>query len=49
VVNAIENVKPLCEMKKVRICGTTELVPSIITANRQETLAICWMLKMVAK
>jgi small subunit ribosomal protein S7 len=49
LVNAIENVKPVCEVKKVRISGTTQLVPSIITTNRQETLAIRWMLEAAAK
>nr|WKW95091.1 ribosomal protein S7 [Apopellia endiviifolia] len=48
-VNAIENVKPICEVKKVRISGTTRLVPSIIATNRQETLAIRWMLESAAK
>ena len=49
LVNAIENVKPICEVKKVRISGTTQLVPSIIATNRQETLAIRWMLEAAAK
>src|SRR5579875_2602934 len=49
LVNAIENVKPVCEVKKVRISGTTQLVPSIIATNRQETLAIRWMLEAAAK
>jgi small subunit ribosomal protein S7 len=33
LVNAIKNVKPICEVKKVRIFVTTQLVPSIITTN----------------
>jgi small subunit ribosomal protein S7 len=37
------------ETSKVRISGTTQLVPSIIETNRQETLAICWMLKAATK
>nr|AHG59271.1 ribosomal protein S7 [Bryum argenteum] len=49
LVNAIKNVKPVCEVKKVRISGTTQLVPSIIPTNRQETLAIRWMLEAAAK
>nr|AHG59265.1 ribosomal protein S7 [Andreaea rothii] len=49
LVNAIENVKPICEVKKVRISGTTQLVPSIIATNRQETLAIRWMLEAATK
>nr|YP_010881073.1 ribosomal protein S7 [Moerckia flotoviana]QDE10631.1 ribosomal protein S7 [Pallavicinia lyellii]WIA66575.1 ribosomal protein S7 [Moerckia flotoviana] len=48
-VNAIENVKPICEVKRVRISGITRLVPSTIATNRQETLAIRWMLESAAK
>nr|YP_010881115.1 ribosomal protein S7 [Pallavicinia lyellii]WIA66617.1 ribosomal protein S7 [Pallavicinia lyellii] len=49
LVNATENVKPICEVKKVRISGITRLVPSTIATNRQETLAIRWMLESAAK
>jgi small subunit ribosomal protein S7 len=49
LVNAIENVKPICEVKKVRISSTTQLISSIIATNRQETLAIRWMLEAAAK
>nr|QIA59944.1 ribosomal protein S7 [Fossombronia cristula] len=49
LVNATENVKPICGVKKVRISGITRLVPSIIATNRQETLAIRWMLESAAK
>nr|YP_009675958.1 ribosomal protein S7 [Porella platyphylla]QDE12771.1 ribosomal protein S7 [Porella platyphylla] len=49
LVNAIENVKPICGVKKVRISGITRLVPSITATNRQETLAIRWMLESAAK
>nr|QIA60195.1 ribosomal protein S7 [Haplomitrium mnioides] len=49
LVNAIENVKPIREVKKVRIAGTTRLVPSIMATNRQETLAIRWTPESAAK
>nr|YP_009674858.1 ribosomal protein S7 [Metzgeria furcata]QDE12896.1 ribosomal protein S7 [Metzgeria furcata]QIA60816.1 ribosomal protein S7 [Metzgeria leptoneura] len=49
LINAIENVKPICGVKKVRISGITRLVPSITATNRQETLAIRWMLESAAK
>nr|QIA60648.1 ribosomal protein S7 [Metacalypogeia alternifolia] len=49
LVNAIENVKPICGVKKVRISGITRLVPSITATTRQETLAIRWMLESAAK
>jgi small subunit ribosomal protein S7 len=49
LVNAIENVKPICEIKKVKIYGTTQLIPLIIKTNRQKTLAIRWMLEGATK
>jgi ribosomal protein S7 len=45
LMNAIENVKPIVEVKKVRISGTTQLVPSIIPKNRQICLAIRWIVE----
>lgn len=45
VMNAIENVKPIIEIKKVRISGSTQLVPSLISTRRQETLAIRWIVE----
>jgi hypothetical protein len=35
------------EFKKVRIFGSTQLIPSIITTNCQKTLTIRWMLEAV--
>lgn len=46
---ALENVKPMCEVKKVRKAGTTQLVPCIIARNRQETLAMRWILEAAVK
>jgi small subunit ribosomal protein S7 len=45
LMKAIDNVKPILEVKKVRIAGSTQLVPSVISKNRQETLAIRWILE----
>jgi small subunit ribosomal protein S7 len=45
VMNAIENVKPIIEIKKVRISGSTQMVPSLISKRRQETLAIRWIVE----
>lgn len=45
LVDAIENVKPMIEVRKVRISGTTQLVPSIIPKNRQLGLAIRWIIQ----
>nr|YP_010736400.1 ribosomal protein S7 [Zygnema circumcarinatum]QKQ14729.1 ribosomal protein S7 [Zygnema circumcarinatum]WEL36373.1 ribosomal protein S7 [Zygnema circumcarinatum] len=45
VINAIENVKPIIEIKKVRISGSTQIVPSLLSKRRQETLAIRWIVE----
>lgn len=44
LIQAVENVKPNLEVRKVRVGGTTYLVPAIIPKNRQETLAIKWLI-----
>nr|QJH91815.1 ribosomal protein S7 [Ceratozamia hildae] len=44
LVNAVENIKPICEAGKVRVAGTTYNVPEIATRDRQQTLAIRWIL-----
>ena len=43
-VNAVENIKPICEVGKVRVAGTTHNVPEIAARDRQQTLAIRWIL-----
>ena len=45
LMNAIDNVKPTIEVKKVRISGTTQLVPCIIPKKRQLSLAIRWIVE----
>jgi small subunit ribosomal protein S7 len=44
LVKAVENIKPLCEVEKVKIAGTTYDVPSIVGKDRQQSLAIRWIL-----
>eukprot|EP01018_Ginkgo_biloba_P000137 Gb_34448 [translate_table: standard] len=44
LVNAVENIKPICEVGKVRVAGTTHNVPEIAARDRQQTLAIRWIL-----
>nr|YP_001661432.1 ribosomal protein S7 [Cycas taitungensis]BAF98435.1 ribosomal protein S7 [Cycas taitungensis] len=44
LVNAVENIKPICEAGKVRVAGTTYNVPEIVARDRQQTLAIRWIL-----
>jgi small subunit ribosomal protein S7 len=48
-MNAIENVKPIVEIRKVRVAGSTQLVPSLISKHRQETIAIRWIVEAAKK
>jgi Ribosomal protein S7p/S5e len=45
LMKAIDNVKPIIEVRKIRISGSTILVPCIISRNRQESLAIRWIVE----
>jgi len=49
LVQAIENVKPSLEVRKVRVARMTYQVPAILTLNRQENLAIRWLLDSAKK
>lgn len=44
MVDAVDNIKPICEVVKVGVAGTIYDVPGIVTRNRQQTLAIRWIL-----
>ena len=44
IFEAVTNVKPSVEVRKVRKGGITYLVPAIISIKRQETLAIRWLI-----
>ena len=44
MVDAVENIKPICEVEKVGVAGTTYDVPGIVARDRQQTLAIRWIL-----
>ena len=46
---AVENVTPNLEVRKVRVAGTTYLVPAILSKKRQETLAIRWIIDAAKK
>jgi len=49
VFQAVENVKPNLEVRKVRIAGMTYQVPSLLSQKRQETLAIRWIIESAKK
>lgn len=44
IFEAIENIKPSVEVRKVRKGGITYQVPALIPKKRQETLAIRWII-----
>ena len=46
---AIENVKPPLELRRVRKGGTTYQVPAIVSQKRQERLAIKWIIESAYK
>ena len=48
-LQAVENVKPVLEVRKIRISGTTQLVPSIILQKRQYSLALRWIVEAAKK
>lgn len=43
MVDAVDNIKPICEVEKVRIAGTLYDVPWIVARDRQLSLAIRWI------
>ena len=48
MVDAVENIKPICKVEKVRVAGTIYDVPGIVARDRQQTLAIRWILEAAA-
>ena len=48
MVDAVENIKPICEVEKVGVAGTIYDVPGIVARDRQQTLAIRWILGAAA-
>jgi len=46
---AVQNIKPSVEVRKVRIAASTYIVPAITPKERQETLAIRWIVLSAQK
>ena len=46
---AIENIKPPLELRRVRKGGTTYQVPAIVSQKKQERLAIKWIIESACK
>nr|QXU75686.1 ribosomal protein S7 [Hoya lithophytica] len=49
MLNALDNIKPTCQVEKVGIAGTLYDVPGIVARDRQQTLAIRWILEAAFK
>ncbi|XP_059630278.1 small ribosomal subunit protein uS7m-like [Cornus florida] len=49
MVDALENIKPICEVEKVGIVGIIYDVLGIVARDRQQTLAIRWILEAAFK
>ncbi|KAK8935568.1 hypothetical protein KSP39_PZI013971 [Platanthera zijinensis] len=49
MVDAVENIKPICEVVKVGVAGTLYDVPGIVARDRQQTLAIRWIMFVAFK
>ncbi|KAL2933359.1 Ribosomal protein S7 mitochondrial [Bienertia sinuspersici] len=49
MVDAIANIKPICKVEKVRVASTIYDVPGIVARDRQQTLAIRWILEATFK
>ena len=49
VEQAISNCMPSLEVRKVRVAGTTYLVPTMIQKKKQEALAMRWMIEAAKK
>ncbi|KAL5572074.1 hypothetical protein UlMin_021671 [Ulmus minor] len=49
MVDDVKNVKPICEVEKVGVAGTIYDVPGIVARDRQQTLAIRWILEAAFK
>ncbi|GAB2301606.1 40S ribosomal protein [Dionaea muscipula] len=45
MVDAVENIKPICKVEKVGVASTIYDVPGIVAEDRQQTLAIRWILE----
>uniref|UniRef100_A0A9I9DU15 Small ribosomal subunit protein uS7 domain-containing protein n=1 Tax=Cucumis melo TaxID=3656 RepID=A0A9I9DU15_CUCME len=49
MVEVPENIKTICEVKKVGVAGTIYDIPGIVARDRQQTFAIHWILEAAFK
>jgi len=46
-IQAVDNVKPLFELKRVRVSGMTHQIPALISPARQTSIALRWIVQSV--
>lgn len=49
IYQALENITPNLEVRKVRVAGSTYLVPAALSKKRQENLAFKWLIESAKK
>jgi small subunit ribosomal protein S7 len=49
ISQALENLVPNLEVRKVRVAGSTYSVPSVLSKKKQETLALKWIIESAKK
>lgn len=49
ISQALENITPNLEVRKVRVAGSTYIVPAAISKKKQETLALKWLIESAKK
>lgn len=49
ISQALENITPNLEVRKVRVAGSTYLVPAVLSKKKQETLALKWLIDSTKK
>ena len=49
IFQALENITPSLQVRKVRVSGSTYLVPAVLSKKRQENLAFKWLIESAKK
>jgi small subunit ribosomal protein S7 len=49
ILQALNNVTPSLEVRKVRVAGSTYIVPAVLSKKKQETLALKWLIESAKK
>jgi small subunit ribosomal protein S7 len=49
ISRALENITPSLQVRKVRVSGSTYLVPAVLSKKKQENIALKWLLESAIK